>query len=282
MKNILVPTDFSEQSDYALEVAQKFGQRVGSKIILMHVVENSSSKTFKVNGDTTYTNREEKAFTEKMIERANTKIGERIDESYSMGYDTRIMVGNPYQAIKSTIIDEKIDLVVMGTSGASGFDEMLLGSTTEKVVRYAKCPVLTVHEKQSKFDYKDIVFATSLNNEERECLDIVKFMQEIHDATIHMVRINTPNNFERDVDSMYAMKDFAENAGIRKFTSNIFNDISEEDGIVYFANHIKADLIIMPTHGRTGLAHLLSGSIAEDVVSHSNTPVLTQVIKKNN
>jgi len=67
---------------------------------------------------------------------------------------------------------------------------------------------------------------------------------------------------------------------LKKYTINIFNDLSEEEGIIYFADSINADMIAMATHGRTGFAHVLAGSIAEDVVSHSKRPVLTYVVKK--
>jgi nucleotide-binding universal stress UspA family protein len=55
--------------------------------------------------------------------------------------------------------------------------------------------------------------------------------------------------------------------------------VTEEEGIIYFADSINADLIALATHGRTGFAHVLAGSIAEEVVSHSKRPVLTFVTK---
>ena len=75
------------------------------------------------------------------------------------------------------------------------------------------------------------------------------------------------------------MQEFAKRLQLKNFTLNIFSDNTEEEGIIYFADHINADLIAMATHGRTGFAHVISGSIAEDVVSHSKRPVLTFVIK---
>jgi hypothetical protein len=76
------------------------------------------------------------------------------------------------------------------------------------------------------------------------------------------------------------MKDFAKKLMMKKFTINVFNDLTEEEGVIYFADSINADLIAMATHGRTGFAHVLAGSIAEEVVSHSKRPVLTFVVKK--
>jgi nucleotide-binding universal stress UspA family protein len=94
------------------------------------------------------------------------------------------------------------------------------------------------------------------------------------------VRINTPANFQRDLVVKKYMEDFAKKLGLKNYTINIFNDMTEEEGIIYFADSIDADMIAMATHGRTGFAHVLAGSIAEDVVSHSKRPVLTYVVKK--
>jgi nucleotide-binding universal stress UspA family protein len=75
------------------------------------------------------------------------------------------------------------------------------------------------------------------------------------------------------------MQDFAKKLQLKNYTINVFNDVSEEEGIIYFADSINADLVAMSTHGRTGFAHVLAGSIAEDVVSQSRRPVLTFVTK---
>jgi nucleotide-binding universal stress UspA family protein len=75
------------------------------------------------------------------------------------------------------------------------------------------------------------------------------------------------------------MEEFAKKLKLTNYTINVFNDVSEEEGIIYFAESINADMIAMATHGRTGFAHVLAGSIAEDVVSHSKRPVLTFVTK---
>ena len=280
MKTILVPTDFSEKADYALDTACHIARKSESKVILLHVIEGVSHSTFSATGEMSFSSEEEQFFTLKLIEKAKQQLEERKNYSNSEGLtiDYELRVGNAYTGIKGIITNDDVDLIVMGTSGAHGFDEMLLGSTTEKVVRYAKSSVLTIHRKQEVFNYKNIVFASGLNENEEAIINVLKIFQNIYDAQIHLVRINTPNNFERDTDTLAAMKSFAESSGLKNYTMNVFNDTTEEEGIIYFSEHIKADLISLSTHGRTGLAHLLSGSIAEDVVSHANRPVLTHVI----
>jgi nucleotide-binding universal stress UspA family protein len=73
------------------------------------------------------------------------------------------------------------------------------------------------------------------------------------------------------------MQNFANKLNLKDYTLNVFNDRTEEEGILHFASSVNADLIAMATHGRTGFAHVLVGSIAEDVVNHATRPVLTFV-----
>jgi nucleotide-binding universal stress UspA family protein len=119
-----------------------------------------------------------------------------------------------------------------------------------------------------------------MSGEEEVFSRVVRKTQQLYDATVHLVRINTPGNFQRDSVVKKYMQDFAKKLQLKNFTVNVFNELSEEEGIIYFADSINADLIAMATHGRTGFAHVLAGSIAEDVVSHAKRPVLTFVIKK--
>jgi nucleotide-binding universal stress UspA family protein len=123
------------------------------------------------------------------------------------------------------------------------------------------------------------VYATSLSKDEEVFSRVIKKTQQIYDSTVHLVRINTAGNFQRDAVVKKSMADFARKLQLKNFTINVFNDLTEEEGIIYFAESINADMIAMATHGRTGFAHVLAGSIAEDVVSHSKRPVLTFVTK---
>lgn len=94
------------------------------------------------------------------------------------------------------------------------------------------------------------------------------------------MKVNTPNNFhtDRHVKSKFAK--FEEQYELKNYTVNIYNDATEEYGVIYFAEDIGASRIALGTHGRTGLMHLLSGSVAEDLVNHAKIPVWTLTLKK--
>ncbi|HMG91951.1 MAG TPA: universal stress protein [Chryseolinea sp.] len=282
MKRILVPTDFSKPAMIATEVAADIARKAGTELTLLHVIEedvgNSINVEGQVNSDSGW---EEKIYTMKLIEKAKKQMAKLAEDPKLEGVKVRqeLRVGSPYHGMNKIIVEKKVDLVVMGTSGRSDFEQMIIGSNTEKVVRTSNCPVLTVHNKPASKDFKDIVYATSMDKEEEVFSRIVRATQKLYDSTIHLVRINTPGNFQRDVTVKKYMQAFAKKLQLKNYTLNVFNDISEEEGIIYFADSINADLIAMSTHGRTGFAHVLAGSIAEDVVSHSKRPVLTFVTK---
>jgi nucleotide-binding universal stress UspA family protein len=282
MKKILVPVDFSKPAMMAVEVGSDIARKAGAQLILLHVVEEIVGNSINIEGEAgTGDTWEDKIFTIKLIEKAKKQMAKLTEDPKLEGIKIvpELRVGTPYHGMNQIIVDHKVDLVVMGTAGHSDIEEMIIGSNTEKVVRTAHCPVLTVHSKPASKDFKNIVYATSLNKDEEVFSRIVRATQKLYDSTIHLVRINTPGNFQRDAVVKKYMQDFAKKLQLKNFTINVFNDITEEEGIIYFAESIGADMVAMATHGRTGFAHVLAGSIAEDVVSHSKRPVLTFVIK---
>ncbi|MEO8473407.1 MAG: universal stress protein [Chryseolinea sp.] len=282
MKKILVPTDFSKPAAIASDVAADIAKKSGAEITLLHVIEEAVGNSINVEGQVSAdAGWEEKIFMVKLIEKAKKQMAKLAADDKFEGVRVRqeLRVGTPYHGMNKIITEKKVDLVVMGTAGHSDMEQMIIGSNTEKVVRTANCPVLTMHNKPASIDFKDIVYATSMDKEEEVFSRIVRTTQKIYDSTVHLVRINTPGNFQRDVLVKKYMQDFAKKLQLKNYTINVFNDLSEEEGIIYFADSVGADLIAMSTHGRTGFAHVLAGSIAEDVVSHSRRPVLTFVTK---
>ena len=274
MKKILVPTDFSEIADNALEEAVQIAKKSGAEIVLLTVVEEGSTGSVKVTGEMRPRDIQDNIYFIKLIEKRKEQLAEKINQIEGVTVYPEMRMGNPFHGISEIVSEHGVDFVVMGTRGASGLQELIIGSNTEKVVRHAKCPVLSVHDKSSHV-YKDIVYATSFDDDEAGLIDLLKQIQKEYDSTLHMVWVNTPNNFERDKLTKARMKQFIEKHNIENVTLNIFSDISEEDGIIAFSEEKNADLIAMITHGRTGFAHLIAGSIAEDVVNHTRRPVLT-------
>jgi nucleotide-binding universal stress UspA family protein len=145
-KKILLPTDGSENSERAAEPAIQLGSRSGAEIVVLYVIE-----TPRLIGIRSVDRDELRKKLEQEGRNAFDRISDKLRETKSEGkcqkdvkLDLKLKEGSPSDTILKTIDEEKIDLVVMGTSGKHGIDRFLLGSVAENIVRSAPCPVLVV------------------------------------------------------------------------------------------------------------------------------------------
>jgi nucleotide-binding universal stress UspA family protein len=137
---ILVPTDFSEASDAALEYARILAAKFGSTLHLLHVVETPvmiSSEVYIA---------ESLDVQAALFEDGRKRLAERITPSDRARFNatSEILSGTSARTIVEYASEQSIDLIAMGTHGRSGVAHLLMGSVAEKVVRSAACPVLTV------------------------------------------------------------------------------------------------------------------------------------------
>ncbi len=281
MKSILVPFDFSEEAENALDFAQQLASKALCKLKLVHIVETPTSQSFSTMGEMNLDSAQlNQVYMIELVDKRKKQL-EEIEERHQnkpYQFKTRILFGNPYAGISREISDIKADLVVMGSKGSSGLEELLIGSNTEKVVRHANCPVITIKQPVHVDNIKKIIFASDFSDVNSTVIQHIKSLQELLGAELSLVKINTPSFFETSKDSRKKMGEFILKHGLNNHQAVIYNSTSEEEGIIEYAEEANADMIAMATHGRTGLMHLLSGSIAEDVVNHAKRPVWTMRI----
>ncbi|MCH6233312.1 universal stress protein [Cognataquiflexum rubidum] len=283
MKTILVPYDFSKEANYAFEFAIELAKRTKNKLELLHIIELPSPQSFSSYGEVgAFSSESSQIFMIELIEKRKKQMAAMEDEfkDDDFKFETKMVFGNPFAGISKEIIDAKADIVIMGSKGSSGMEEVLVGSNTEKVVRHASCPVITIKGPVSADSIRKVIFASDFGSVPSEVIDRLKAAINTIDAELHLVKINTPSMFESTRTSMEKMKTFAEDFEINAASMQVYNSTSEEEGILEFADDVNADMIAMATHGRTGFLHLLSGSIAEDVVNAAQRPVWTMKSKK--
>jgi nucleotide-binding universal stress UspA family protein len=163
----------------------------------------------------------------------------------------------------------------MGSHGANGIKEVFIGSNTEKVVRNSTIPVLVIKNEHEEFDVNHFVFATDCDLEHKHTLNkAIQFANKI-DAQLHLLYVNTANNFKTSEEATQSLNDFVKGEELNHHTLNIYNDVTVEKGVLNFSKSINAGLIGISTHGKKGLAHFFNGSISEDLVNHANRPVVT-------
>lgn len=282
MKTILVPSDFSKHAQWALRLASTIAAKANAKILLLHVVEHPGSDSFNVEGQISVDSGwEDKLYTLKLIERARQQLALNMQHIVQGGVEikTLLRMGNPFHAISTEIVDKEADLVVMGATGESELAQLTYGSNTDKVIRLVKCPVLTVNEDPGDKPFGNIVYATAMSEREKNFGYVVKRIQDIFGATVHLVRVNTLADFKPDREVRSLMQEFVGKLKLEKYTLNTPGDLDAETGIVHFAKQVDASLICMATHGYRGIKLLLSGSVAENVIRHTRKPVLTWVMR---
>lgn len=278
MKNILVPTDFSDCSGFALHLAYQIAERNGSKVTVLHVAD------LPVVADPMGTNLH--AFLSPdtlslMEEKINSKLKEfTSDCPESIKLDLKFDWGNPLSSISKTIDELHSDLVIIGSKGASGTKEIFLGSNAERIIRSSKVPVFTLKSEINLNSIKRIAFGTDGEECPENLINALRNLQDFFDAKLDIVRVNTPLNFMRDDESILLLKDIQKKINQDNTEIHIYNDLNEDRGLMHFAQSINADLIALGTHGKRGFEHFISGSIAEDIVNHAKRPIWTCSIKK--
>jgi nucleotide-binding universal stress UspA family protein len=277
MKKILVPCDFSDPAVQAFKLAVEIGRQSKGQVFLLNVVEIPVMHETVVMPTLYF----EQSFMNEMKANAEKKFIKMVDKWAAEGppVSSHVEFGSIAATIKQFIADKKIDLVVMGTLGVSGAKEFLIGSNTEKIVRGSAVPVLAVKKSTKLTSIKNIVFANDLNLEAEELTLKVKELQNFFKAKLHVLYVNTPGSFKRDSITQKALKDFAKRFMLKDYTLNVFNDLDQESGVKNFVQSIDADMVAMATHGRKGLSHFFTGSIAEDVVNHLECLIWTYQAK---
>jgi nucleotide-binding universal stress UspA family protein len=140
IKRILVPTDFSESARHALRYGQSFAKEYDAELLLLHVVENLTvgyaSDLFPVPMAEVF---------EEISGYAKAELKKLGDEVRAKGLNTRELViqGKPSAEIVRVALEETADIIVLGTHGKGMLDKAIFGSTAERVIRRAPCPVLT-------------------------------------------------------------------------------------------------------------------------------------------
>jgi nucleotide-binding universal stress UspA family protein len=261
MKNILVPTDFSVFANYAFDTAVLFAKRFNSRIHLLHQLSTPNTTP---------------AAQEQAIKNAQVLLNNLKDKQPELDIRISVSTGKLPTLINQFIADHGVDLIVMGSHGASGWNELLIGSNTQKVIREVSCPVLVIKKQLTDIKFDKVVFASSFHKDETAAFMRMKefvapFIPEIHLVEIHTSSLFDPPYFL----SKETLAQFKELCKPFHCETHIERDFSIEKGIRSFAQDIKANLIVISNHQKNPLKRIFSGSNVEALVNHADLPVLS-------
>ena len=165
MKKILVPIDFSVQAEYAARVASDIARQTNSKILLLHMLELPTG----IVDPSSYGSSNNTPTSLLFLKRAHEKFQDFKKLAYFEGVEMEdsVLFHKAYDGILDESKKYNADLIVMGSQGTSGFEEMLNGSNTEKVVRNSDVPVLVIKQEVENFKVDNIVFASNFKYKNR-------------------------------------------------------------------------------------------------------------------
>jgi nucleotide-binding universal stress UspA family protein len=268
MKTILVPTDLTPLAEGALHVAADIARTYNADILLVHYLPFSIATASTAEGGmeiASYLNEQEMIATEALQNVAENPAYEDILITPIVSRDAN--------GLYETMTEHGADLIVLATHGASGWDEWFFGSNAEHIVRAAHCPVLVVKAGMNHFAPKNAIAAIDVNDALKANWPQYPFWAGGHSLK-KFVYVSTPVD-TLDSEGVRAwMQELAEEKSIGDYDLNIRYARSVESGILNYADEQEADLIVVFTHGHTGLRHFLNGSVSDDILNHATIPVL--------
>ncbi len=278
MKRILVPTDFSDCATAAAQVAIDIAQKANAEIHFIHFCEPSADvRHVTIRGEVQpslhHRNKEES--------KARTALDELVVLAEHQGVRAipQLVFTKNDEGIEDYIKPLNIDLLVMGSHGASGIRELVIGSTTQHVIRLSPVPVLVVKRRERPFVLNHIVYASDFKTDYIKPFRHILELAKLWSSQIHLLYINTPLNFHETKDVLSDMKRFMQSFKNAAYVSHVYDAIDEERGIHQFTNSHPADLVALTTHGHTGFVKMLTSSLTESLVNHEVVPVLVMNLR---
>lgn len=273
MKTILVPIDFSEHSEYALEVAANIAKDNNASIVVLHML--GLTHAFLTQDE------EADVFNAMYyMKLAKKKFEEFLDKPYLKGIEITETIRNykVFTEINEVAEEFEADLIVMGSHGVNGFSDIFIGSNTEKVVRTSSIPVLVIKDRLEQFNIKKAVFVTNLSEESVAAYVKARDFLLNFDCKLELLFIKMPEFFQSTGEMNEKYTKFLDTTELNELDPpeiKYYSDYSLESGVFSYCNTHDVDIIIIPTHGRRGLSHFFYGSYGEDIANHSKIPVIT-------
>lgn len=288
---ILVPLDFSDAGIYALQAAEKMARLFDGSITPFHsyvpVADMYGTDIFGM--DTPSTPMPDIDEIEDMHYEHLQEFAEKeVDKDLLT--EPLISVGNPATAISEAA--ENFDLIVISSHGRSGFSRFFLGSVSDKVLRTAHIPVLTINKEKQLRDLNRIMLTTDFSEHSKEAFPIAIDIATAADARVELVHILSFEDHDKDEpdESVISLrkqrleivaKEQLSSIDDRLETKVIVSSSTPHEAILNENLNNPHDLVIMSTVGRTGIDYLMMGSTTSNVVRHVKSPVLSVNPKKD-
>lgn len=275
IKNILVPTDFSDIANNALKTAIAIAKRQDAKICLFHVVENTNYIMLYPRDFAAFATAGVEM--KKGIEESIEKFANKTADKSGIEINHQVVSGNVSDEICSKAFNENIDLIVMGTHGISGIREFFIGSNAYSVVKNAPCPVLSIPGEKQKIDFKKIVFPVRQLPEALDKYDFVKPIIEKNNSELLVLGLSYPVEENRIIEVPELISSLKSKLLIDGVTFKIEHYLTDclAERVLQSAKEFDADMIVITANLDTNFKEFFIGPYAQKIINHSKHPVLS-------
>ena len=274
MKKILYPTDFSGTAENAFIFALQIADHLGASIITIHAFDRPDISNFNLPDSLreVYDSIDLDVF-----ENYEDEVPVLRDIAIDNGYYHVPMVhvleeGAPVSAILRTANKNKVDLIVMGTTGAGKMEKFFFGTVAGKVLEEAHCPVVVV-PVTAQFDgiIDNIAVATNFTDEDASLIEALRKFREIMGCHLHIVHINTDQNKEPSGQ----LKSFCERwPNDKKITPHVISHPDINEGLEIFVRDQNIDLLALLSHKRKWFEELFDKNRAKEISYQHSIPLL--------
>jgi len=267
--NILVPTDFSEVATNALKYAVGLAIQSNSTIYLLHV------KSFPVMDSTFPTELYATLIDEMETISKNglEKMRSTLLEPSKVKYKLHSVTGFINDEIEKNGKENEIDLIIMGTTGASGLAELLVGSNAASVVGRSEIPVLVIPPSAHFTAIKQILYASDYTEPEFPALTRLMYFADLNDADISVIHVKTDYDHYFNAANNFFVKNKAqlkrENI---KMVESEKGDVA--DAINDYIENNETDLLVLAKHNRSFFDRLFHRSLSKRMAFHTKIPLL--------
>ncbi|HEX8106515.1 MAG TPA: universal stress protein [Kofleriaceae bacterium] len=285
-RKLLCPVDFSPGSQHALQVAARMAREADAELVLVHawyVPTTAFGGDYPIPVD----------LAQEVVDGAQRDLAAARTDATRLGaprVSSRVLRGVPWdQIVQAAREDPAIDLIVMGTHGRSGLARVLLGSVAEQVIRHAPCSVLAARAPGGVQPFRKVLCPIDFSEDSRHALDRAAELAARTGAGITLLHVIEPaatfSNLPMADNNLQAIDRRATHE-LARWASELENKVSipvnteiriGRPGVQTLAvldADPAFDLVVMGSHGRTGIRRVLLGSVAEKVLRHAACPVL--------
>ena len=278
MKNILVPFDFGKPATEGFKYAVALASRQKGTVVLVHTILLAfPDESMLSNSGPLPSVGSLFELLKKDSEARFEKILRRYDDA-KCRIDYVVLPGGDSGILRKLVRSRSIDLIVMGADKSDDTVGKIDHWTVRRLLVNTPVPVLVVKKGMKAPEVRRILFPSTMEGNETHGIKLLKKLQKIFKAQIDVLLVNTPDHFIIQDVADERMRKFMIRYKLRNCKFHFYNHRSEIDGISHFARNNEIDLVVISTHARRGLSYLLHGSVAMDVVSDFEVPVMTTTL----